>query len=138
LTIPYEAYPKVDLCFRIYCGFWWYNYSMSKVIVEENNIKILLSLSEKIWSFHVNFYFPTNQIASLEKTAPKTSLGELRFPGTFFPYLIKAGTYYKKGSKEFWYRTYSKKYLLSINLKNSKLKRIVLGFTTPSERDYIY
>ena len=45
---------------------------------------------------------------------------------TFFPRLIKAGTYLTNRGKEFWYATRNKK-LLCIELKQGFYKKIILS-----------
>lgn len=53
-------------------------------------------------------------------------------PGTYFPGLIKAGTYYTRNGKEFWYVIRGKNYL-TIELENESYKRIVLGLDENQE-----
>lgn len=56
---------------------------------------------------------------------PQCRRKELRAPGSFFPGVIKAGTYYNDQGKEFWYVTQDRDYL-TLELKDESYQRIVL------------
>ncbi len=69
---------------------------------------------------------PLNAISEIHTDVPAKLPHDLRFPGTFFPVLIKAGTYLTNRGKEFWYTTRNKKFLC-IELKQGFYKRIILS-----------
>jgi hypothetical protein len=73
-------------------------------------------------------HIPLAQIARVSTTEPQTTWRELRAPGTFLPCVIKAGTYYNKVGKEFWYVTSDQHYLV-LELQNGSYRRVVLTLT---------
>jgi len=95
--------------------------------VTNTEITIELSFWEKVWSLHGNFQIPKSNIVSISKAAPKSSWFDLKIPGTFFPGLIKAGTFFTRRGREFWYVTYTHPYIYTIELTNMSYKRLVLG-----------
>jgi len=72
------------------------------------------------------FTISVSHITEVKAAEPETSWRDLRAPGTFFPGIIKAGTYYTKRGKEFWYYKKGKKPLV-LELRNESYKRIILG-----------
>lgn len=93
----------------------------------QSQLTVMLSLGEKVFSLHGNFHIPRSNIASITEGKPKGSWADLKIPGTFFPGLIKAGTFYSRRGKEFWYVTRSHKHIYTIELTNMSYKRLVLG-----------
>lgn len=108
---------------------------MPKVISKGDEVTISLSTVEKVWSLHGDFHFDKHEIVSLSTTVPKTTFRELRLPGTYLPWVIKAGTYFTPRGKEFWYTTRGKDKPLAIKLKNNTYKQLIIGFETLSDRD---
>lgn len=95
--------------------------------IVNGNLAINLSFWEKIWGFHGSFRIPLSHVRELKHEIPVTSWKEIRFPGSFLPGVIKAGTYYTPRGKEFWYVTRWGKQHVTIELQNERYKRIVLG-----------
>lgn len=96
-----------------------------------DTVEIRLTILEKILSVHGNFIIRKQDIISIKKELPKTSWKELRCPGTFFPGIIKAGSYYTSRGWEFWYWTRLKKYFYTIEIRHKRYKLIVLGTIDP-------
>ncbi|MBM3944467.1 MAG: hypothetical protein FJ317_03125 [SAR202 cluster bacterium] len=67
---------------------------------------------------------------------PKRYWLSLRVPGTFLPFIIKAGTYFiwreGKFRREFWYTTAAKHFLV-VNMKSGRYERVVLGLDDAEE-----
>jgi len=63
----------------------------------------------------------------LEATAeePQSRWTDLRAPGTHLPGVIKAGTYYTRHGREFWYATIDQKFLV-LELREEPYQKIVL------------
>jgi hypothetical protein len=91
-----------------------------------NHLIIEFSLVEKTLGLHGNFKIQQSSIVSIEEREPEWGWLDLKIPGTFFPGLIRAGTYYSRRGKEFWYWT-NKKHTYVIELKNMPYKRIILS-----------
>jgi hypothetical protein len=81
-----------------------------------------------LWSCHVSdkLEIPLTQIERVTPERPATHLQELRAPGTAVPGLIKAGTYYSKLGRAFWY-VQGNPPCLCLDLKEGYYKQIVLG-----------
>ncbi len=111
---------------------------MKKIeFLDKGQLIIILEWYEKIWAFKFDdFIIPLTNITNVSTTRPKTSWKELRAPGTFVPYLIKAGTYYSQEGKKFWYATQDSNYLV-IDLKNESYKQIIITFKN-GENEYWY
>lgn len=97
------------------------------------DILIHLSLIEKIFSLHGDFRIPKKDIVNVSQDLPRSTWRDLRIPGTFFPGLIKAGTYFTPRGREFWYVTRFQNEPVSIELKNSFYKHLILGFSSPAQ-----
>lgn len=97
------------------------------ITIKENEITVDLSFWEKLWSLHGNFQIPKSNIVSISKGGPHSSWFDLRIPGTFLPGVIKAGTFYTRRGREFWYVRYGSPRIYSIELVNMSFKRLVLG-----------
>ena len=91
-----------------------------------NQLYIELEWYEQLWAFTINktFEIPLAHIERVTDEEPLSNWAELRAPGTFLPGVIKAGTYYTKQGKEFWYVTNDKNYL-TLELKDEPYKRII-------------
>ncbi|MGK7901373.1 MAG: hypothetical protein AB4352_08175 [Hormoscilla sp.] len=74
---------------------------------------------EKIWKI------PLSHIQGVTTEEPASSWTEIRAPGTFFPGIIKAGTYYSNRGKEFWYVTNDRDYLV-LSLQEESFQKIIL------------
>lgn len=94
----------------------------------KNSLKIKLSFWEKLWSFHGDFVINKKNIVSIKKENPNWYQNQIRFPGTFLPGVIKAGSYWKyKYGWEFWYILKNHKIKYVFSLKNNKYKKLILG-----------
>jgi hypothetical protein len=92
-----------------------------------NQLLIELEWFEQLLAFTLDktFQIPLDRIERVTSEEPQSDWAEIRAPGTFLPGVIKAGTYYSKRGKEFWYVTRDKDYL-TLELKDEPYKRIIL------------
>ena len=97
-----------------------------KVFFDDCNLYIKFSLIEKILGVHGSFTIPLDAISEIHTDEFMHLSHGLRFPGTFFPGLIKAGTYLTNRGKEFWYATRNKKFL-RIELREGFYERIIIS-----------
>lgn len=97
-----------------------------QIFFDDSNLYIKFNTIEKILGVHWSFTIPLNTISDIRTDSPTHLSHGLRFPGTFFPGLIKAGTYLTSRGKEFWYTTRNKKFL-SIEIRQGFYKRIILS-----------
>jgi hypothetical protein len=98
-----------------------------KLNLTDDTLQIELDFWEQIWafSFEKTLTIPLSHILNVSTAEPTSNWAEIRAPGTFLPGVIKAGTYYNPGGKEFWYVTREKDYL-TLELRDESFKRIVL------------
>lgn len=94
---------------------------------DQNLLNIELSNQERLWSFRWNktLSIPLGHIRKISTETPEITWFELRAPGTFLPGVIKAGTYYNKQGRDFWYATRGKGFLV-LELEQDKYRRVVL------------
>jgi hypothetical protein len=109
--------------------------SSMKLKIDNDRLTIELEWYEQMWavSFDRQLSIPVNHINRVTTEEPESNWSEIRAPGTFVPGLIKAGTYYTKRGKEFWYVTTDKDYL-TIELHDEPFRRIVL--TLPDSQSW--
>ena len=98
-----------------------------KLYLESDQLIIELEWYEQCWALSLErqLHIPLINIDRISTTEPQTTWMEIRAPGTFVPGVIKAGTYYSKGSKRFWYATSDKNYL-TLDLRNESYRQIVI------------
>ncbi len=94
--------------------------------LDNGQLNIKLSILEKILSVRGSLKIPLDRIDRATTEAPKTTWREIRAPGTFMPWVIKAGTYFTNRGKEFWYVTRLRNHL-TMELKKGFYNRIVLS-----------
>jgi len=95
--------------------------------ITAHQLQIELEWYEQLWAFYLpkTIEIPLEHIEQATTEEPLSTWLEIRAPGTFLPGVIKAGTYYTKQGKEFWYVTKEKDYL-TLELKDEPFKRIIL------------
>jgi hypothetical protein len=82
---------------------------------------------EQLWAVSLSktFEIPLAHIERVSTERPSSPWTEIRALGTFIPGVIKAGTYYTGNSKEFWYATRDKDYLV-LDLRDELYQKMVL------------
>jgi hypothetical protein len=93
----------------------------------DRKLQIEFEWYEQIWAVRLDrvLEIPIAHIRSITTDEPQSSWAQLRAPGTFLPGIIKAGTYYTKQGKEFWYVTDDRNYLI-LELTDEAYCRLVL------------
>jgi hypothetical protein len=101
-----------------------------KLHLDRDRLTIELEWYEQLWAVTLErqMRIPLDRIARVTTAEPQSDWAEIRAPGTFLPGVIKAGTYYTKRGKEFWYVTSDKDYL-TLELHNEPYRRIVITIT---------
>lgn len=107
---------------------------MAIIKKQKNTIIIEFDFWEKVWGLKKGFEIKTDTILKVHTNVPVTKFFEMRFPGTFFPYLIKAGSYFTGRGREFWYRTKWKNHCVVIEMSEGGYVRLIIGFKTEKER----
>jgi hypothetical protein len=121
-------YSQEDRCYgaeRLLC----YTIQM-RISIGNKSVVVSLSPLEKLLSFRfTDIVIPYSSIRSFfNATPPHTTWNEFRFPGSFLPRVIKAGTFYSSRGKEFWYVSYFRSpFYLTVELNDSRYDRIILS-----------
>ncbi len=94
---------------------------------DQGTLTIELSVPERLLAVRLkrDITIPLRSIVAVSTERPESSALDLRLPGTAVPGLIKAGTYYSRRGREFWYATRKTTYLV-LELKDERFRRIVL------------
>ena len=79
-----------------------------------DGIRISLSPVERLLSGHIRSEIEISfeHVLCAGTSRPEREKKLLRLPGTHIPSLIKAGTYFTRGGREFWYVTRDRDYLV--------------------------
>ncbi len=82
---------------------------------------------EKLWAFRFGktIEIPLRHISRVSTEAPPFDWWQIRAPGTYLPGVIKAGTYYTRSGREFWYARPHRGFLV-LELEGERYKRVVL------------
>jgi hypothetical protein len=84
-----------------------------QLTLNPNQLVIQLEWYEQLWAFtlHNPITIPLNHLLRATTQEPPTHWTDLRAPGTSLPGVIRAGTYYTRRGKEFWYVTANQGFL---------------------------
>jgi hypothetical protein len=98
-----------------------------KLNLENENLTIDLEWYEQLWAVTLErqMRIPLDHIDRVTTIEPTSNWSDLRAPGTFLPGVIKAGTYYTKQGKEFWYAIADKNYL-TLELHDEPYRRVII------------
>lgn len=98
-----------------------------KLHIENDTLTIELEWYEQLWAVTLarQIRIPLARIERVTTAEPQSNWSEIRAPGTFLPGVIKAGTYYSKRGKEFWYVTADKDYL-TLELHDESYRRVII------------
>jgi hypothetical protein len=98
-----------------------------KLNLTTDRLTIELEWYEQLWAVTLDrqMQIPLDRIVRATTDEPHSNWSEIRAPGTFLPGVIKAGTYYTKRGKEFWYVTADRDYLI-LELHDEPYRQIVI------------
>lgn len=87
----------------------------------------------KIWAFKNKIEIPKeNIIHAYQNEEELNSSSGFRIPGTYIPYLITAGTFYRKGNRNFW-DIMNKKNTIIVELKDNYYNKLFVEVENPEE-----
>lgn len=100
--------------------------------LEGDRLHLDLNFWEKLWALQFNhsFEIPVAHIRQVSTDPLSDRAFDLRLPGTQVPGILKAGTYYHNGQREFWYVEGDRPYL-TLELEDEFYKRLVLSVEQP-------
>ena len=95
--------------------------------IDGENLRIELDWWRKLLAFHFRtLEIPLAHIERVVTDRPITHWMEIRLPGTFIPWLVKAGTYRRAGRRDFWCATHCQP-VLRLTLRNEYFDSLTLG-----------
>ncbi len=98
-----------------------------KLHIDGENLRIELDWWRKLLAFHFqSLEIPLGHIEGVETDRPRTHWMEVRLPGSFIPWLLKAGTYRRAGRRDFWCASLSQP-VLRLTLRNEYFDSLTLG-----------
>lgn len=102
------------------------------VLIQDEKLIIKLSFWSRVWSMKSHLEFPLEQVvgATHDSGIEREQKG-FRAPGTHFPRLITAGTYYLKGEKSFW-NIRNGDNAVVIRLRGAKYQQVVIETGDPA------
>ena len=104
--------------------------------LNQNQLVIQLDWYEQLLAFtlHNPIVIPLDHLLQVTAEEPQSRWTDLRAPGTHLPGVIKAGTYYTRHGREFWYVTADRKFLV-LELREEPYQKIVL--TLENNHDWV-
>ena len=96
-----------------------------ELTLKDRQLQIKLNPLETVLSHRRSLHVPLRNVVSVSTERPRRNWKQIRAPGTYLPFLLKAGTYHTGRGREFWHATIGKP-VLAIELRDWDYKRIVL------------
>ena len=105
---------------------------MAAVSVRDNRLIVTIEGLRRIWALKRGFDIPMDRVVSVaaDPDIARTRKGT-RAPGTYLPGVITAGTYFRKGDRNFWdvIRTQN---VIVIELRDEPYRRLILEVEDPT------
>jgi len=101
--------------------------------IEQGDLVVEVRGWSRLWTFKRRLRVPLSQISAVrwDPTVAKGWWKGWRIPGTHIPGAIVAGTFYRRGGREFWdVRDGSN--AVTIELERSRYRRLVVDVVDPS------
>ena len=105
---------------------------MVSIRIESDNILIKLKGYHRIWAFRKQITLEIGRIKSVQIADKSLQPDGIRFPGTYIPKVLIAGTYVWSKRREFWDTTLRGK-AIEISLAGGRYSKVVVDVENPSE-----
>lgn len=106
---------------------------MVSVTPNENEFIFDILRSHKFWAFENKIRVPKNKIIRAYQSDDEFTFWiGWKMPGTQLPSVITAGTYIKKGKRNFW-DVCNKKNAIIVELKDSYYNKLIIEVENPEE-----
>ena len=97
----------------------------------DNIVKFEVQGFHKLWAFTNHITLSMDNIVSVRQDpAVLNSWSGLRLLGTYIPFILKAGTYCKKGKTSFW-DVFREKNCIIVELQNTNYDQLVIEVENP-------
>ena len=106
---------------------------MVSVTSNENEFIFDILRSHKFWAFENKIRISKNQIIRAYQSNDEFTFWiGWKIPGTQLPWVVTAGTYIKKGKRNFW-DVCNKKNAIIVELKESYYNKLIIEVKNPEE-----
>ncbi len=106
---------------------------MVKVTELENEFEFKIKGIHKLWAFKNKIIIRKENILTVSQNKDEFTIWKgWRKPGTEIPGIITAGTFIKKGNRNFW-DVCKKKKVITIQLQNSNYNKLIIEVENPEE-----
>ena len=102
---------------------------MTKVTTSDDKLVVDVEGLDKLWAFKSRLEIPLNHISGVRSGADERAKG-IHAPGTHFPGVIAAGTFYQIGKKVFWDVHHSER-AIAIDLHDDSYSTLVIEVADP-------
>jgi hypothetical protein len=112
-----------------------------KITAHPDGLVIEMQGIEVLWTLRKRLVIPRNVISSIEyidqKPPQNFALPFIKFPGTVWPRILMAGTFIKRGEKDFWYLRVRHDGMISIMTKPGRFNynRVLLSCDDQTAND---
>jgi hypothetical protein len=107
--------------------------NMVTVTSNENEFIFDIKGSHKFWAFENKIIVPKEKIIKVYQSNDEFTFWiGWKMPGTQLPWVITAGTYIKKGKRNFW-DVCNKKKAIIVELKDSYYNKLIIEVENPVE-----
>lgn len=104
---------------------------MVAITKQQNHFLFEVQGLHKLWSFRSQLEVPFGNVLRAYQDPSKLNEWKgIRFPGTYAPFLITAGTYYLDGSKNFW-DVVKEENCIIVELKDEEFKSLIIEVEDP-------
>ncbi len=104
---------------------------MTEVSVSENKLIMEIKGWHKLWAFKGRLEVPLQNIID-SRPATSERVRGFRFPGTYIPWVITAGSYYGKEGWVFW-DVCNLKQAIALNLRANRYSKLVVEVRNPQQ-----
>ena len=106
---------------------------MVKVTADKDHFVFQVQGMHKLWSMKTAIKVPKEHVIRAHNDRRAIPLWKgWRLPGTHVPFVITAGTYYKRGAKNFW-DVMKERNAIVVELKDDKYKNLYIEVENPEE-----
>jgi hypothetical protein len=103
---------------------------MTKVSISDDKLIIDVQGLHKIWAMRSRLEIPVDHITAVRRAADERPSG-LRWPGTFVPGLITAGTYYGGDGKPVFWDVQNHENAIAIELHDESFSTVIVEVADP-------
>lgn len=104
---------------------------MARIIVTDSTLTVGLSAWETVGSLHRDVTVPRDSVRAVHVAANGLSeVSGFRAPGTFVPWVVALGTFWRRSGREFAV-AYRSRPAVVIELENAKFRRMVVATKNP-------